>query len=112
MLQTDPSLQTLSTDSDQWQQKLGEIFEQLSANDRQLLSHYMLRMKLSDAYESEANMRTTIKRAFIQQREYERLHPNNPTGKRSPIVASLQIGAVNAQIHPIALLPITSQNQR
>ena len=48
--QTDPLTQTIPTDSDQWQNKLGDTFEQLSEDERQLLSRYMLRMKLSDAY--------------------------------------------------------------
>jgi len=110
MPQNDPSKQTIPTDSDQWQKKLGNTFEQLSNNDRQLLSRYMLRMKLSDAYESGAMPRTTIKQALVQQREYERLHPNNPTGKKSPIVANKQVGAVDAQIYPIALLPIKTSD--
>jgi hypothetical protein len=110
MPQTDPSKQTIPTDSDQWQKKLGNTFEQLPNSDRQLLSRYMLRMKLSDAYESGAMPRTTIKQALIQQREYERLHPNNPTGKKSPIVASAQSGTVNTQTYPIALLPVKTSD--
>lgn len=106
MPSSDPSKQTIPTDSDQWQKKLGDTFEQLSENDRQLLSRYMLRVKLSAAYESGAMPRTTIKQALIQQREYERLHPNNPTGKKSPIVASSTAGAINAQTYPVALLPV------
>lgn len=108
--QDDPSKQTIPTDSDQWQKKLGNTFEQLPEADRQLLSRYMLRMKLSDAYESGAMPRTTIKQALVQQREYERLHPNNPTGKKSPIVVSQHIGNVDAQIYPIALLPVKTSD--
>ncbi|BFM03862.1 hypothetical protein Psyaliredsea_25090 [Psychrobacter alimentarius] len=63
--------------------KLGATLEQLPESDQQLLSRYMLRMKLSEAYESGAMPRTTIEKALIQQREYERLHPNNPTGKKA-----------------------------
>ncbi len=110
MPQEDPTKQTIPTDSNQWQKKLGNTFEQLPEADRSLLSRYMLRMKLSDAYESGAMPRTTIKQALIQQREYERLHPNNPTGKKSPVVASQTTGKVNAQIYPIALLPVKTSD--
>ena len=106
MPQSDPTKQTIPTDSNQWQKKLGKTFEQLPESDRQLLSRYMLRMKLSDAYESGATTRITVKQALVQQREYERLHPNNPTGKKSPIVASQQKGVVNARTYPMALLPV------
>ena len=74
MPQEDPTKQTIPTDSAQWQKKLGDTFEQLPEDDRGLLSRYMLRMKLSDAYESGAMPRITIKQALVQQREYERLH--------------------------------------
>lgn len=110
MPQPDPSKQIIPTDSDQWQKKLGDTFEQLSESDRQLLSRYMLRMKLSDAYESGANTRVSIKQALVQQREYERLHPNNPTGKKSPIVTSKQLGAANNQTYSIALLPVRTSD--
>ncbi|MDN5566800.1 MAG: hypothetical protein L0G25_08320 [Psychrobacter sp.] len=108
--QNDPSKMTIPTDSDQWQKKLGDTFEQLPEADRGLLSRYMLRMKLSDAYESGAMPRTTIKQALIQQREYERLHPNNPTGSKSPVVANQQKGTVNAQTYPVALLPVKTSD--
>lgn len=108
--QTDPSKTTIPTDSDQWQKKLGQTFEQLSQPDQQVLSRYMLRMKLSDAYESGAMPRTTIKQALVQQREYERLHPNNPTGKKSPIVSSQPAYSANAQNYPIALLPVKTSD--
>lgn len=109
--QTDPLQQSIPTDSNQWQKKLGTTFEQLPEAERQLLSRYMLRMKLSEAYESGAIPRITIKQALIQQREYERLHPNNPTGKKSPVGANKQAGEVQAQTYPIALLPVkTSAN--
>jgi hypothetical protein len=107
--QTDPSKTTIPTDSDQWQKKLGQTFEQLSEADQQVLSRYMLRMKLSDAYESGAMPRTTIEQALIQQREYERLHPNNPTGKKSPIVTGQAVNAT-AQMYPVALLPIKTSD--
>lgn len=110
MPQNDPAKQTIPTDSDQWQKKLGDTFEQLPEADRQVLSRYMLRMKLSDAYESGAMPRTTIKQALIQQREYERLHPNNPTGEKSPVVASNQRTGVNAQTYPVALLPVKTSD--
>lgn len=106
----DPSRQTIPTNSDQWQKKLGDTFERLPEADRQLLSRYMLRMKLSGAYESGAMPRTTIKQALIQQREYERLHPNNPTGKKSPIIKSQQAATANAQHYPVALLPVKSSD--
>ena len=107
----DPTKQTIPTNSDQWQKKLGDTFERLNEGDRQLLSRYMLRMKLSGAYESGAMPRITIKQALIQQREYERLHPNNPTGKKSPIVTSQQVSTAKAQNYPVALLPVkTSDN--
>ena len=108
--QTDPSKTTIPTDSDQWQKKLGQTFEQLSQPDQQVLSRYMLRMKLSDAYESGAMPRTTIKQALVQQREYERLHPNNPTGKKSPIVSSQPTYSANAQNYPVALLPVKTSD--
>ncbi|WP_430737404.1 hypothetical protein [Psychrobacter sp. VH5] len=108
--QADPSKKTIPTNSDQWQKKLGDTFEQLPKTDQQLLSRYMLRMKLSGAYESGAMPRTTIKQALIQQREYERLHPNNPTGKKSPIIKSQQAATANAQHYPVALLPVKSSD--
>ncbi len=110
MPQNDPSQQSIPTDSDQWQKKLDDTFEQLPKRDRQLLSRYMLRMKLSDAYESGAMPRTTIKQALVQQREYERLHPNNPTGKKSPIVTNSPSGVINTQTYPIALLPVKASD--
>ncbi len=106
----DPSKQTIPTDSDQWQKKLGDTFERLPEGDRQLLSRYMLRMKLSGAYESGAMPRITIKQALVQQREYERLHPNNPTGKKSPIVTSQKLETANALNYPVALLPVKTSN--
>ena len=106
----DPSRQTIPTNSDQWQKKLGDTFERLPEADRQLLSRYMLRMKLSGAYESGAMPRITIKQALIQQREYERLHPNNPTGKKSPIVTSPQVHTAKAQNYPVALLPVRTSD--
>ena len=109
-LPADPSQRVIPTDSNQWQKKLGDTFEQLSVEDRQLLSRYMLRMKLSDAYESGAMPRTTVKQALVQQREYERRHPNNPTGVKSPIVASGQAVGVSTQTYPIALLPVKTSN--
>lgn len=108
--QTDPSKRTIPTNSDQWQKKLGDTFEQLPESDRQLLSRYMLRMKLSGAYESGAMPRITIKQALVQQREYERLHPNNPTGKKSPVAVSQQIDAMNTSTYPLALLPVKSSD--
>ncbi|MGM8897692.1 MULTISPECIES: hypothetical protein [unclassified Psychrobacter] len=107
---TDPSKQTIPTNSDHWQKKLGATFEQLPESDRQLLSRYMLRMKLSDAYESGAMPRITIKQALVQQREYERLHPNNPTGKKSPVTVNQQIDAMNTLTYPLALLPVKSSD--
>lgn len=105
--QMDPTKQTIPTDSDQWQKKLGSTLEQLPEADQQLLSRYMLRMKLSEAYESGAMPRTTIKQALIQQREYERLHPNNPTGKKSPIATNQQTATAQ---YPVALLPVKSSD--
>ena len=111
--QTELSQQTIPTDSNQWQKKLGATLEQLPEPDQQLLSRYMLRMKLSDAYESGAIPRTTIKQALVQQLEYERMHPNNPTGKKSPVGINHQAGKLQAQNYPIALLPVkTSTNDR
>lgn len=108
--QTDPTKQTIPTNSDQWQEKLGKTFAQLPESDRQVLSRYMLRMKLSGAYESGAMPRITIKQALVQQREYERLHPNNPTGKKSPIVTSQQAESASFQNYPIALLPVKTSD--
>ena len=108
--QVDPSQQVIPTNSDQWQKTLGDTFERLPEADRKLLSRYMLRMKLSSAYDSGAMPRITIKQALIQQREYERLHPNNPTGKKSPIVTSQQIETVNHLNYPVALLPVKTSD--
>ena len=108
--QTDPTKQTIPTNSDQWQKKLGATFERLPEGDRQLLSRYMLRMKLSGAYESGAMPRITIKQALVQQREYERRHPNNPTGKKSSIVTSQHAESANVQNYPIALLPVKTSD--
>ncbi len=110
MPQKDPTKQTIPTDSDQWQKKLGKTFEQLPESDRQLLSRYMLRMKLSGAYESGAMPRITIGQALVQQREYERLHPNNPTGEKSPVVSNNQRLGVHAQTYPLALLPVKTSD--
>lgn len=106
--QTDPTKKAIPTDSDQWQKKLSSTLEQLPESDQQLLSRYMLRMKLSDAYESGAMPRITIEKALIQQREYERLHPNNPTGKKSPITSSSS--TATATQYPVALLPVKSSD--
>ena len=106
----DPTKQAIPTNSDQWQEKLGETFERLPEADRKLLSRYMLRMKLSSAYESGAMPRITIKQALIQQREYERLHPNNPTGKKSPIVTSQKLETANHLNYPVALLPVKTSD--
>ena len=108
--QVDPSQQTIPTNSDQWQKTLGDTFERLPEADRKLLSRYMLRMKLSSAYESGAMPRITIKQALIQQREYERLHPNNPTGKKSPIVTSQKLETANHLNYPVALLPVKTSD--
>lgn len=108
---SDPTEQTIPTDSAQWQEKLGDTFERLSEADRQVLSRYMLRMKLSDAYESGAMPRTTIKQALVQQREYERLHPNNPTGEKSPVVANSIADNVNSQTYPVSLLPVKTSDE-
>ena len=105
MLKKSPEETTIPTDSDRWQQKLGETFEALPEEERQLLSRYMLRMKLSEAYESGAMPRTTIKNAITQQREYERLHPNNPTGKKSPVIKDTNTLTL-AERYPVALLPV------
>ncbi|WP_413519831.1 hypothetical protein [Psychrobacter glacincola] len=106
----DPSKQTIPTNSDQWQEALGETFERLPEADRKLLSRYMLRMKLSSAYDSGAMPRITIKKALSQQREYERLHPNNPTGKKSPVVTSQNIEAANNLNYPVDLLPVKTSD--
>ncbi|WP_227430340.1 hypothetical protein [Psychrobacter sp. I-STPA6b] len=107
---SDPMKQSIPTSSDKWQDKLGDTFEELSEEDRQLLSRYMLRMKLSGAYESGAMPRITIGDALKQQREYERLHPDNPTGKKSPIDSASQTSGY-AQTYPITLLPIQSSSE-
>lgn len=108
--QPDVSKQTIPTNSDQWQEALGDTFERLPEADRKLLSRYMLRIELSSASNSGAVPRITIKEALIQQREYERLHPNNPTGKKSPIVTSQKIESANHLNYPVALLPIKTSD--
>ena len=109
MLKKSPDEQTIPTDSNRWQQKLGDTFEALPEEERQLLSRYMLRMKLSGAYESGAMPRTTIKSAITQQREYERLHPNNPTGRKSPVIKDPNTLTL-AERYPMALLPVKPSN--
>ncbi|WP_230661635.1 hypothetical protein [Psychrobacter sp. I-STPA10] len=106
----DPMKQTIPTNAERWEDKLGDTFDQLSSEDRQLLSRYMLRMKLSGAYDSGAMPRTTIGDALKQQREYEALHPNNPTGKKSPIDTATQNPSF-AQTYPITLLPIEQSSE-
>ena len=85
-----PMLQTIPTDAEKWQDKLGDTLQQLSEEDRQLLSRYMIRMRLSEAYEKGAMPRVTIGKALEQQRQYEVLHPNNPTGRKSPVTQDAQ----------------------
>lgn len=104
MITKDPMKQNIPTDSDKWQDKLGDTFEELSAEDRQVLSRYMLRMKLSGAYESGAMPSTTIGEALKQQREYERRHPNNPVGKDSPVLNGAGENSLQAT-YPITVLP-------
>ena len=104
---SDPMKQTIPTDSEKWQDKLGDTFNQLSEEDRDLLSRYMLRMKLGKAYETGAMPSITIGKALEQQRKYEELHPDNPTGKNSPVAST----ATNNQPYSITLLPVsTSQD--
>lgn len=95
-----PMLQTIPTDSEKWQDKLGDTLDQLSEEDRQLLSRYMLRMRLSEAYEKGAMPRITVGKALEQQRQYEALHPTNPTGRKSPVSQGTQ-----QQDFTIILLP-------
>lgn len=104
--QDDPMQQTIPTDAEHWQKNLETALKKLPDDDRKLLSRYMIRMKLSQAYESGAIPRTTIEQALVQQREYERLHPDNPTGKRSPVAATNN-AAINSNF-PIVLLPVKS----
>lgn len=86
----DPMQQTIPTNSERWQDELGDTMDQLSEEDKQLLSRYMLRIRLSDAYEKGAMPRITIAKAIEQQRQYEALHPENPTGAKSPVNARSQ----------------------
>lgn len=105
--QDDPMQQTIPTDVEHWQKKLDGTLAKLPKEDRKLLSRYMIRMKLSEAYESGAMPRTTIEQALVQQREYERLHPDNPTGKKSPVGAAK--AATN--LYPIVLLPAKTSTE-
>ncbi|WP_131668926.1 hypothetical protein [Psychrobacter pygoscelis] len=102
---SDPMKQTIPTDSEKWQDKLGDTFDQLSEEDRNLLSRYMLRMKLGKAYETGAVPSITIGKALEQQRKYEELHPDNPTGQDSPVLSQ---SASNSQPYSITLLPVQS----
>lgn len=105
--QDDPMQQAIPTDVKNWQKNLKDTLARLPEDERRLLSRYMIRMRLSEAYESGALPRTTIEQALVQQREYERLHPDNPTGKKSPVGATK--AATN--LYPIVLLPVkTSTN--
>lgn len=104
--QDDPMQQTIPTDVENWQKSLEVSLNKLPEAERQLLSRYMIRMRLSDAYDSGAIPRTTIEQALVQQREYERLHPTNPTGKKSPVGA-----AKAASLYPIVLLPAKTSAQ-
>lgn len=106
----DPLQQTIPTDSEQWQDKLGDTMDQLSEEDRQLLSRYMLRIRLSHAYEKGAMPRITIGKALEQQREYEALHPDNPTGAKSPISASFQQQDFTLSLLPAQTSEIDSLN--
>ena len=99
-----PHLQTIPTNSETWQDELSETLEALPAEERKLVSRYMLRMKLSEAYEAGALERVTIGEAIELQREYERLHPDNPTGKKSPI--KIESNLTTAEQYPVTLLPI------
>lgn len=85
-----PMLQTIPTDAEKWQDELGDTLDRLSEEDRQLLSRYMIRMRLSEAYEKGAMPRISIGKALEQQRQYEMLHPNNPTGRKSPVTQDTQ----------------------
>lgn len=101
---TDPMQQTIPTESETWQEELGDTFDKLPETDRELLGRYMLRMKLGEAYETGAMPSTTIADALEQQREYEQLHPNNPTGEDSPVTET-PVANINSQLYPITLLP-------
>lgn len=103
----DPLKKTIPTNSDRWQDKLGSTFDDLDPEQQQLLSRYMLRMKLSGAYEAGAMPRITIGDAIRQQREYERRHPNNPTGKKSPVAKQ----SPYAQTYLFTLLPVKTSTE-
>ncbi|WP_019673569.1 hypothetical protein [Psychrobacter lutiphocae] len=106
----DPMMQTIPTNADRWQDKLGDTLDDLKEEDRQLLSRYMLRMRLSEAYKKGAMPRITVGKAIELQRKYEALHPDNPTGRQSPVTGQATNG-IQQLTYPLLLLPVTTSEQ-
>ncbi|WP_296404875.1 hypothetical protein [Psychrobacter sp.] len=86
----DPMLQTIPSNVENWEVKLGDTLDLLSEQDKQLLSRYMMRIQLSEAYEKGAMPNITIDKALEQQRQYELLHPANPTGRKNTVTQNTQ----------------------
>lgn len=101
---SDPMLQTIPTDSAKWQDKLGPAFAELPEAEQQLLSRYMQRIGQAEATTTGATPSTTIKDALKQQREYEQLHPDNPTGVKETRTRADKLDRIN-QTYPVTLQP-------
>lgn len=100
----DPLLQTIPTDSAKWQDKLGPAWAKLPEEDQQLLGRYMQRIQKSEATTTGATPSITIKDALKQQREYEQLHPDNPTGLTQTRSHADKLDKIN-QTYPVTLQP-------
>lgn len=62
--------------------QLERAISQLPDDDRDMLSRYILRKKLSASYNQGAPPRSrTINAALTEQQQYELSHPHDPTGK-------------------------------
>lgn len=84
-LHSDPLKQTIPTNSERWEKDLAPVMEQLSEEEQQILSRYMLRMKMSNAYEAGAVPNTSVGDAIKQQRAFE---ANNANNANSPATTS------------------------
>lgn len=70
-LHNDPLKQTIPTNSERWEKELAPVMEELSEDDQQTLSRYMLRIKMSNAYEAGALPNISVGDALKQQRAFE-----------------------------------------
>lgn len=84
----DPLKQTIPTNSERWETDLAPVMEKLSEEDQQILSRYMLRMKMSNAYEAGAVPNISIGDAIKQQRAFEANNSNNANDTNTPTATS------------------------